>query len=281
MKTRIYLTVIVGLFASSFASGQTLQKLLSSDNQNLIEQATKGCFWLVRQEFQLQEPCGGRKYNLDSLSYFGYAESIAIQTESGLIISKSIREPWTSDSNIADYPGYNPVLSSFSVYDAKNKRWKESTFSPTDSVLEISSSERMFITDSLYIGHGFEVDSLYGEKDGWILWVRKVGEDISITPLKQKITIRDTSSVNPAVYLHGKEAYEFGVFVIPVYTVPCSVKFKISAIVELSPNGWKAIPLICNKKRNVEGHKLVEADKQSQTKDAVRPPLSPVRKRHK
>lgn len=281
MKPRLLLSTLVILSIASSANGQTLQKLLSTDNQNLIELATRGCFGTVRQEFQLQDPNSDKKYNLDSLDYFGYAESICIRTTDGLIVSKSLAEPWLVDTNISDYPEYKPKLSAFSIYDPESKDWKRMGIIAPSSVRDISVSEKMIVRDSLFMSTGFQIDSVAGEKDGWILWLKKDGTNISITPLKHKITLADSCETYPVTNIVDGKDYVFGVFVTTDFSTPGSIIFNISAIVEKFSDGWKAIPIARRNEQEKEEHQLVEVIIEQPSPNQIQPIMPPIHKKRK
>ena len=96
-----WLIIILALSISSTANGQSLQRILSTGNQKMVEEAVAPAFSIIRQEFQLQDEQSGQKYNLDSLGYFGFQEAVCIKLVDGIITSKAVLHPWELDENIS------------------------------------------------------------------------------------------------------------------------------------------------------------------------------------
>lgn len=257
MKRKFNILQILIVAATMSVSGQNFQQFLFSDNQNIIKSAVKGCLGIVRQEFQLQDPDSEKRYNLDSLDYFGYAESFFIRTQNGIIASNVLCKPWSVDDNIKNYPQYRPVMSALSIYDSSASKWVKSSIVSPSQINEIDNSDKVIVKDSLFCGVGLRVDTTLGEKDGWLLWCKRVGNDITITPIRQKLSITDSCNISHIDVADGQE-YMFGVYVTADYSTAGAVQFYLSAIVEKVADEWRAIPIIYKDSLQEKEHKLVE-----------------------
>lgn len=263
MKMRLILFLNFFFFICAYNIGaQSLQSLLSTGNQYIVETAVKECFGIVRQEYQLKDPNSCTKYNLDSLDYFGFTESICIKTQEGIIVSNSLNEPWLQDSNFKDYQEYEPVLSALSVYDDNEKTWIKTGVITPNKIENILFSDKSIIWDSLLNFQGFQIDSTYGAKDGWIIWIKKNEYEISINSLRQKISERDSLGNYCLNKNIEGDDYQVGIFVTTDFLVPGSVSFKIFAVVEKFQDGWKAIPIKQSSSSSKE-RKLVEVVKET------------------
>lgn len=251
---------IVSLTISSMTLwGQSFQLKLSTNNQQVVEKAVKDAFCILRQEFQLQDTTTGNKYNLDSLAYFGYAESLCIKVKGGYVADKALTEPWKEDANVADYPKYRPVLSSSRIYDSALGEWVKVRRQSFGNYCTIGNSDKIYVADSLFNNGGLLIDEEYEGKEGWLLWVYSQDGQLSFQSFRQKLSdigpvdVWDAPEQLPGKKLRG------GMIMSADYSVIGEISFKVVALMVDKIDGWHAEPLKdCFKNQSKEEHRLVE-----------------------
>lgn len=251
--------IILALFICSAANGQSLQRILSTGNQMMVEVAVAPAFSIVRQEFQLQDEQSGQKYNLDSLGYFGFAEVVCINLVDGIISSRVILRPWELDENVASYPEYKPVLSGMSEYNLSNDSWTPLDCPSLENACEIENSEKIILRDSLFTRKGLILDTEGGKRDGWLFWVFREGNNLSFKSFRQKFDLNDTASMTSILQPEENDTPILGVLLSTDYSEVGVIRFKLAAVVERFAEGWKAISIVSNEPSAEEEHTLVAA----------------------
>ena len=253
------LIMVFGLFLSIGVQGQSLQEFLTTDNQRIVEGAIAPAFSIIKQEFQLLNEATGQKYNLDSLSYFGYSDALCVKIAGGFITSKRIVCPWEYDENIGSYPEYKPVLSYLYEYNQQDRSWEKLNHREYSDFEEIDRSEKVIVKDTLYASKGIGIDTVEGRKDGWLIWIYRDGDRLSFKPIRQSINASDTLRIAPVIQPVEEKDLLTGVMLSADMSEIGVIRFRLVALVERFAEGWKAICLIPDKNTEVEGHSLVAA----------------------
>lgn len=251
------LIIVSGLLFTFVAKGQSLQNLLTTDSQRMVEKAVSPAISIIRQEFQLMDEATGQKYNLDSLNYFGYTDAICVKIKGGFISSKRIVTPWEYDKNINSYPGYKPVLSNLSEFNQKNGSWNELIHKEYSNVKEVDRSEKIIVKDTLFDSVGLEIDKTEGKKEGWIIWIYRNADKLSFKPIKQAINASDTLRIIPVTQPVDEQNLLTGIFLSTDTPEIGVIRFRLVALVEKFADGWNAICLLPEKES--EEHTLVAA----------------------
>lgn len=254
-----WLIIILALSISSTANGQSLQRILSTGNQKMVEEAVAPAFSIIRQEFQLQDEQSGQKYNLDSLGYFGFQEAVCIKLVDGIITSKAILHPWELDENISSYPEYKPVLSGMVEYNSANDAWTPADYPSFDNACEIDNSEKVIIRDTLISRKGLVIDKEGGQKDGWLVWLYREGNVLTLKSFRQKFMLDDTTSMTSILQPDENDTPLMGVLLSTDYSEVGVIRFKLAAVVEQFAEGWKAISIVQDRPVAEEEHTLVAA----------------------
>lgn len=254
-----YLVMSLGLLTCIITNGQNLQKILATGNQQMVEEAVAPAFTIIRQEFQLQDEQSGQKYNLDSLEYFGCSEAICINIVNGIITSKIVLHPWELDENIASYPEYKPVLSGMSEYNTETGTWSPLNCPSLEKACEIDNSEKVLIQDSLFTRKGLMLDNEGGQKDGWLVWVYREGNNLSLKSFRQKFAINNTNSTASILQPEENATPLMGVLLTTDYSEVGVIRFKLAAIVERFADGWEAVSIATSEPIEETEHTLVAA----------------------
>lgn len=268
------LILVIGLFFSIGVRGQSLQKFLTTDNQRMVEDAIAPAFSIIKQEFQLLDETTGQKYNLDSLSYFGYSDALCIKIKGGFLTSKRLVTPWDYDENISSYPEYKPVLSDLSEFDQKNENWSKLIHQDYSNVEDVDRSEKVIVRDTLFASKGFDIDTVEGRKEGWLIWIYRNGDRLSFKPIKQTINVSDTLRIVPVIQPVDEPELLTGVMLSTDITEIGVIRFRLVALVEKFADGWNAICLLSPKEPEVKEHSLVAAPEVS-----VSSKVSPIEKK--
>ena len=258
MIKRIVLSVVCVTITSLTLMGQSFNLRLSTNNQQVVENAVKDAFCILRQEFQLQDASTGSKYNLDSLGYFGYGESLCIKVKDGYITDKALMEPWKEDANVADYPGYTPVLSHIRRYDPELKEWIEVRRQTFDNYYTIGNTNNMFVVDSLFNNDGLSIEEEIEGKEGWLVWIYQQDRQLSFQSFRQKLDgIDPIEAWNAPEQISGKKLL-CGIILSADYSNIGEIHFRLVDLMVNKADGWHAEPLKdCCKDQSKE-HRLVE-----------------------
>lgn len=255
-KTILTLFLSMSMFSSW---GQSLQMKLITNNQQMVENAVQDAFSIIRQEFQLQDTCTGNRYNLDSLEYFGYSESICIKLKDGFITSRCISEPWNYDANISEFPNYHPVLSRLQVYNTDSAKWQN--ISPTPDYSDVRSIEntgKIIVRDSLFHNNGLSIGTINEDDEGWIVWIYRAGNKVSLRSFKQNAGTKDNLSTIKIQQPPTEDNLFCGILLAADYSEVGTIRFRMAALVEKVEDIWQAYPVMSLKKNVIE-LKLIEA----------------------
>ena len=156
--------------------GQYAQATQIGDAQ-LIEKCIANGFFLVRQEYQLEEKNNpGSRYNWGDEQYFDYRVSFMVRLTNGFITTNSIVSPWTEEgeeeNKFTQYQNtHNPVFSKTLTLKLGQKGWKTegNVFRPKEEG-ELNNGLK-FVKDDDWKGDGFRRASGFGKKDVYIVWL--------------------------------------------------------------------------------------------------------------
>lgn len=256
-KFRQYIIIMIGLFLSTIAQGQTLSQLLYTPNQQMVEQAVSPAFSIIRQEFQLQDESSGQRYNLDTLNYFGYADALCVNLNDGIITSKAILKPWEEDKNIALFPDYKPLPSGVSEYCPSDDKWVTVNIPSFDSIIEIDNSSLITMRDSIFSHQGLSVDTEPGEKNGWLIWIYRKDNALSFKSFRQSFTLDENISNLTLVPPAEDQNPILGVLVSTHYPEVGVIRFKFASYVENTEIGWKVFNIASANRASSGNHTLM------------------------
>lgn len=144
-----------------------------SANPQIIEEAVKNGFFLIRQDYQLEdknEP--GSRYNRGDAPSFGYGISFLVRLSDGFVTLSRIVTPWLEDEHFPKYENsYNPVFSKTSTLKVGQKEWKteNKVFQPkAESDL---GNGLQLVKDAEWTGGGFAHATGYGKKEVLVVWL--------------------------------------------------------------------------------------------------------------
>lgn len=239
---KIVLLILLGVLSCSM-SAQSLKDFLVTDNQEMLKNALRNSFYLMRQEFQLEDNATGERYNIDSLDYFGAYEGYCIRVGHGFICDSKLLEPWVDDKNVSAYPQFSPVLSYTDVYNASDTLWYRVKLRPFAEVRKIGR-DAVFVQDSLFPVDAISIDREYGEKDGWAVWLYKKGNGIDISLIRQKISVGvgEVHAILDAPV--KKENLLGGVYLSVCYPSPGKIDLMLAAMIACKDGKYYAVAIM-------------------------------------
>lgn len=239
---KIVLLILLGVLSCSM-SAQSLKDFLVTDNQEMLKNALRNSFYLMRQEFQLEDNATGERYNIDSLDYFGAYEGYCIRVGHGFICDSKLLEPWVDDKNVSAYPQFSPVLSYTDVYNASDTLWYRVKLRTFAEVRKIGR-DAVFVQDSLFSVDAISIDREYGEKDGWAVWLYKKGNGIDISLIRQKISVGvgEVHAILDAPV--KKENLLGGVYLSVCYPSPGKIDLMLAAMIACKDGKYYAVAIM-------------------------------------
>lgn len=222
------------------SNAQLFNFALKTSNQQLIEQAINGAIVKISQSYELTDTVSGDSFGREDNEYFSKIQFLGVLTEKGLCFPAQAIVPWVVDPDFNEYKDkYRPVIS-------KSEVALVTTISP-DSIINQKLVDCRKLgavaldTDSVY--NGLQVDSVPGEKQGWLVWISEEGKTdkpsrlrySSILKTLEVVKDNDNSSIE-APEVNGK--LYGGIFIIPVQTGIGQLIFKMAGIIISDGDKW-------------------------------------------
>ncbi|MDR2130911.1 MAG: hypothetical protein LBP56_07095 [Odoribacteraceae bacterium] len=241
---------LLGCLAStrpSFSQGLQL-----TSNQQLIEEAVKEGILLVRQSYQIKDTSTRPPtyYRWGNRPHMGSLSTMGIKSVNGIYARLSMATPWNVDPR---YEQYRSVTNYVPVISGTEYRTKDSTrFTALSSPLSTYSvtPDSLFVCfpDNLSGSRGFPVDTMTGNKAGWLVWLISEGAQPSI----------DTCPLSLLIYRHellfeaGNDRYEIrtpattkeiigGVYLVPTVTAVGQLTFHLAGLTAKIEEKWHVI----------------------------------------
>ena len=147
------------------------------DNFQLIEKCIADGFFLVRQEYQLEQKTNpGSRFNWGEEQFFDYRVGFMVRLKNGFIIPDRILSPWTEDAfeenRFIQYKEtHNPVFSKTLTMKLGQKGWKTEgkVFRPKEE--DNLYNGLKYVKDDGWEGDGFLRTTGYGKKDVYVVWL--------------------------------------------------------------------------------------------------------------
>ena len=226
---RLIITIAALFAALTFTSAQGFFSRGGSSNQNFVEEALSDAFRVVRIEFQLEDTVSHERFNLEGKSFFGFAEGLCVKTE------------------IKQFPDYKPVLSTVSAISVADTVWKPFSTYSVEKVESVPGSSYSCVPDTAPFGPGLVCSGLDGKTEGWIVWVSRKGDKLSITTYSHSVNPADsvTFGIGRKVVPEGVVG---GFYVKPVYPSVGVIRFELAGVMDKGQDGWKVDPLAIEQK---------------------------------
>lgn len=250
MKPR-YITLYATLLTVFSSSAQLFNFSLKTNNQQLIDDALDGAFIRINQSYELCDTVSDEHFGREGKDYFSVIPFIGIETEKGLLFPTATLTPWTYDKAFKEYEAqYKPLLTSSRVTRLNGKGEIETKcINRGDSIKHTLS----ILNDSVLCNSGLRVDTLAGEKEGWLIWISstenfEANDSVRLTSIRKNIEVpidgEHLSLDDPEI----AETVYGGIYVTPQQTAVGQLTFMLTGIMVLNDHGWDLVfPFITSK----------------------------------
>lgn len=243
---------IVFITSIYYCNGQDLQNILfKNQTVSIIENAVIEGITIVSQSYQLEDTVTHQKFGRYGKPEFGQGYSVGVKIPGKLILHRSAVEPWNEDPNFERYKkSHMPVRYKRTIRECGDTLITEKIVQ-NEHIDDLYRSELFALQDSsINVKQGFQLDTLPGNKNGWLIWV------ISDNPIEKSDSIHNESlmiykselsfnneqcEVNIKAPSTEKEVWG-GIFVTPVQTSVGQITFFLSGIIQYKGNDiWSVI----------------------------------------
>lgn len=238
---QLIITIVTLLTVVTVASAQDFFVKGGSSNQNLVEEALSDAFRVVRVEFQLEDTVSHERFNLEGKSFFGFSEGLCIKTDKGWIAPASTVTPWNNNLEVKQFPDYKPVISTVSALSSADTVWNQVARLSVEKAESVPGTSYSCVPDTSAFGPGLVCSGLEEKTDGWIVWIARKGNEISVTTYGHHVVVADSTTFGI-----GRKVVPDGVvggfYVKPVYPSVGVIRFELAGLMNKSLDGWKVVP---------------------------------------
>lgn len=250
MKLRHLISIVI-LLTSFSMSAQLFNFSLKTNNQQLIDDALAGAFVRINQSYELCDTVNDAHFGRDGKDYFSIIPFIGVETEKGLLFPTVTLQPWTYDKAFKEYEGqYKPLVTTSKISRLNGKGDIETISTLLGDSIKHTLS---VLSDSVRFNSGLRVDTVAGEKEGWLIWISSndnfvTNDSVRLTSIKKNIEVpvdgEHLSISNPDI----SETVYGGIYVTPKQTAVGQLTFELTGVMVLNDEGWDIVfPFISTK----------------------------------
>lgn len=221
---------------------------LTSNNQQLIEEAVSDGFFIVRSRYQLKDSKGKNPqvYGLDGADYFGETFSLGIKTSDGYLIEDEAVRPWLYDERFNEYSGdnrYEPVISEreFRLINGEEYLPEPPEIPAPQSVVEGSY---YVVADTLWGGNGFTTDDTDGVKKGWLVWLTAADtllNDINLLIYRSEQEFKSGKNSYAVKAPSSDKHIVGGIYINPEISGVGKLTFRLSGLLVRTDGQWQIV----------------------------------------
>lgn len=238
---RLIITIVTILTAVTITSAQGFFTRGGSPNQNFLEKSLSDAFRVVRIEFQLEDTVSHERFNLEGKSFFGFSEGLCVKTDKGWIAPTSTVFPWKDNQEVKQFPDYKPALSAVSTLSSADTVWSQVAKPSIEKAEAVPGTSYSYVPDLSAFGPGLVCSVLDEKTDGWIVWVTRSGNKISVTTYSHHVVAADSTTLGIGRKV-VPEGVVGGFYVKPVYPSVGVIRFELAGLMEKESDGWKVAP---------------------------------------
>ncbi|MDR2232001.1 MAG: hypothetical protein LBE56_02620 [Tannerella sp.] len=262
-KIVLALFLFAGIHAAAQQSSINFGNMLSS-NQQLIEDAVKDGFFIIRQRYQLQDTTARTPtyFGWQNRDWFGESYSLGVKVKTGYYLFDKAIIPWLYDTNFEQYKTnskYVPVLSDGDFRTFENIDYQ--SLPRGNALIKEGSSNRIFLLPdtSSFQQKGFSVDTGKGEKKGWLVWVT-TDKPLEEQPDQKPSCLIYRLELN---FEQGKNSYDVkdpatdknivgGFYFLPEITDIGQITFSLSGVLLRENGSWQVAVLSNSTNQNIK-----------------------------
>lgn len=251
MKRVIFYIIIwncyaLGAFSQSYNTfNQKLEGILMSSN--LIEDAVKKGFCVIRQNYRLLDPETGNLYGRGNKNEFGVTYSIGVKYPEGFYITDKAVRPWEYDENYNQYRGdkYKPIISSTQVVLINDTLDYQSIEFP-DRLQTLIPETVYCLKEDILKDQGFSFFPLQEKNAGWVIWIttqenRDLSKKVDVTYhiYHKNVEMLDGNAAPVSMDVSQIQGRILGgIYVIPEQTSIGQITFHLCGIMVEKENKW-------------------------------------------
>ncbi|MBR0532112.1 MAG: hypothetical protein IJJ96_05840 [Bacteroidales bacterium] len=240
---KIVSILLLTVVSSLFASAQFRPVFpTTSGNQKIVETALKEALCVMKTEFQLEDTVSHERFNLEGKDFFGYSEGLCVKTNKGWISPMSVVSPWESNPDVKKYPEYKPVLSLASVLNVQDTTWSAINIKQIGKMVSIPLTQYQIVEDTDTFGEGLSVGKVDKSSDGWIVWVCRAENKVTLKAYSHVLSISDSTSYDLGYKVVPDNALG-GIYVGTAYPSPGEVRFELLGMLANNEDEWGIVLL--------------------------------------
>lgn len=171
---------------------------LRTNNQQVIDVALQGAFFKIDESYELCDTVRNEHFGRNEKNYFNKVSFVGVNTEKGLCYLSLAETPWVIDKDFEEYNGYyKPILTETNIKAFNDDSLKRIPIEKISSVQ--LNSQVSILPDASIFKQGLAIDSLPGEKEGWIVWISTSktlsdADSVKYTSIYKKLHILEDGS---------------------------------------------------------------------------------------
>ncbi len=242
MKNNYILTISLA-FITLPMNAQFFNFSLRSNNQQLIDEAMKGAFVKINQSYELCDTITNEHFGRNGKDYFSIIPFVGIETERGLILPITSATPWMCDIDYEEYKGqYKPLVTSTQTSKI-NKSGDKARIIKQPFVGTKISKNVLLINDSTQQNLGLKVDTISGNKEGWVIWLSSNDnlteiDSVRFSSIKKDIDVPIDGESMRIDKPDISEAILGGIYVTPIQSSIGQITFILTGVIYLDNDDW-------------------------------------------
>jgi len=251
----------------------------------IIEKTVRPGLFVIKRSFQLQDKKSKELFGLNGRPEFGIGYSIGIKTPNGFCLTDQAISPWNYNDAFKKYQGkYIPIISKSEYAELSKDSILGDTFDLTNKCTILCDSSIYRYESDIFNGNSFKIDSLAGEKKGWLIWLtaQKNADLNNFSNLEflcqEKVMLVDRSISSDSLGDIPSDVQILGgVYVIPIFKGIGKLELHLCGVLSKTNNQWRVcFPFFMKN----DGRNVTETEK-TEEKPEEMDELTPIEKKSK
>jgi len=251
----------------------------------IIEKTVRPGLFVIKRSFQLQDKKSKELFGLNGRPEFGIGYSIGIKTPNGFCLTDQAISPWNYNDSFKKYQGkYIPIISKSEYAELSKDSILGDTFDLTNKCTILCDSSIYRYESDIFNGNSFKIDSLAGEKKGWLIWLtaQKNADLNNFSNLEflcqEKVMLVDRSISSDSLGDIPSDVQILGgVYVIPIFKGIGKLELHLCGVLSKTNNQWRVcFPFFMKN----DGRNVTETEK-TEEKPEEMDELTPIEKKSK
>ena len=273
---------VFSFFITTFLALSVWGQGLVSPNQAMVKASVEQSVVIICSGYKLQDSTGQR-FGRSNRTEFSQGYSLAVVTDSGIVIPASTNAPWSYDADFERYcSSHSPVLSSI-----RFRQLGDSVYSNLQQTVDSTQSPLLFrmSRDSVERVPRISIHSDTTYNNGWLLWVY-ASDTLGNVGLTSTTAVTAPSNINDTILsVRVNAPIAFGlmrdsiasrkpvgaVWVVPRYPKPGLVQFRVAGLTVRDSGRWMLVPIRFASTEAVEVQSEVSDDELTPSPDQQQP----------